>query len=98
MPSPARQEHAHPSGGSTKKPASILRATAALALAAALLPAQAAPVQFDFSATVGAGPFVGEVGTGFIRFDDAFAGSTAVSPGAAAGSLEISFTFMGMSA
>jgi hypothetical protein len=74
---------------------SITRALGALALAAALLPARAAPVQFDFSATVGAGPFLGEVGTGFIRFDDAFAGAASVSPGAASGSLEIGFTFLG---
>lgn len=74
---------------------SILRAATALALAAALLPAQAAPVQFDFSTTVSTGPFLGEVGTGFIRFDDAFAASSAVSPGPAAGSLEIGFTFLG---
>lgn len=77
------------------KPTSILRALSALALTAALLPAQAALVQFDFSATVSTGPFLGEVGTGFIRFDDAFAGSSTVSPGAATGSLEIDFTFLG---
>jgi len=78
---------------------SILRAAATLALTAALtaaqLPAQAAPVQFNFSTTVGSGVFSGEVGTGFIRFDDAFAGADSVSPGALGGSLEIGFTFLG---
>ncbi|MBI5259124.1 MAG: PEP-CTERM sorting domain-containing protein [Burkholderiales bacterium] len=73
----------------------LLHAATALVLTAALLPAQAAPVQFAFSATVNTGPFVGAVGTGFIRFDDAFAGAAAVSPGAAGGSLEIGFTFLG---
>lgn len=78
------------------KSTSMLRASAALALAiaAALLPAQAALVQFDFSTTVGSGPLSGEVGTGFIRFDDAFSGST-VSTGVGNGSLEINFSFLG---
>lgn len=73
---------------------SILRAAGALALSAALLPAQAALVQFDFSTTVSSGPFSGEVGTGVIRFDDAFGGPV-VSAGAGNGSLEISFSFLG---
>lgn len=77
------------------KPTSLLQAAAALALTAALMPAQAAPVQFDFSATVSTGAFLGEVGSGFIRFDDAFAGASTVSPGALTGSLEIGFTFLG---
>jgi hypothetical protein len=76
------------------KPLSTVRTLGALALTAALLPAQAALVQFDFSTTVTSGPFAGEVGTGFIRFDDAFGGST-VSPGAGNGSLEIGFSFLG---
>lgn len=75
---------------------SIARAFSALALTAALLPAQAALVQFDFSTTVDSGPLLGEVGTGFIRFDDAFAGSV-VSFGAGNGSLEIGFNFLGQS-
>jgi hypothetical protein len=73
---------------------SMLRALGALALAAAWLPAPAAPVQFDFSATVTTGDFAGQVGTGLIRFDDAFEAST-VSPGAGNGSLEIEFSFLG---
>lgn len=80
------------------KPTSLLpfvRALATLALTAALLPAQAAPVQFDFSATVSTGAFLGETGTGFIRFDDAFGGAGSVSPGVGNGSLEIGFTFLG---
>jgi len=77
------------------KHTSILQAATALALSAALLPAQASLVQFDFSTTVNTGPFFGEVGSGFIRFDDAFAGASAVSPGAATGSLEIGFSFLG---
>jgi hypothetical protein len=76
------------------KPTSILRAVSALALAAALAPAQAALVQFDFSTIVDSGPFFGEVGTGFIRFDDGF-GGPAASSGAGNGSLEISFSFLG---
>ena len=76
------------------KPTSIMRTLGALALTAALLPAQAALVQFDFSTTVNSGPFFGEVGTGFIRFDDAFGGPLA-SPGAGNGGLEISFSFLG---
>ncbi len=75
------------------KSSSITRALGALALTAALLPAQAALVQFDFSAPVTAGAFAGEVGTGSLRFDDAFGGF--VSPGAGNGSLEIDFTFGG---
>ena len=75
---------------------SMLRAIGALALTAALLPAQAALVQFDFSTTVNSGPFNGQVGTGFIRFDDAF-NSGVVSAGAGNGSLEISFAFLGQS-
>lgn len=75
---------------------SILRALGALTLAAALQPAQAALVQFDFSTTVSTGPFSGQVGTGFIRFDDAFV-SGLVSPGAGNGSLEIGFSFLGQS-
>lgn len=73
---------------------SITRALGALALTAALLPAQAALVQFDFSTTVDSGPFSGQVGTGFIRFDDSFGGSI-VTAGAGNGSLEIGFSFMG---
>lgn len=76
------------------KSTSIMRTVAALALAAALLPAQAAIVQFDFSSTVNSGPFSGQVGTGSIRFDNAFGGSE-VSPGAGNGSLEIDFSFLG---
>ena len=75
------------------KSTSILRAVGALALTAALLPAQAALVQFDFSTTVNSGPFNGQVGTGVIRFDDAFNGDI-VSAGAGNGSLEISFNFL----
>lgn len=76
---------------------SMLRALGALVLTAAWLPAQAAPVQFDFSATVTTGDFAGQVGSGLIRFDDAFASSaaSAVSPGAGNGSLEIEFSFLG---
>ncbi|WP_395700029.1 PEP-CTERM sorting domain-containing protein [Aquabacterium sp.] len=73
---------------------SIPRALGALALTAALLPAQAAIVQFDFSSTVTSGPFSGQVGNGSIRFDDAFGGSL-VSPGAGNGGLEIDFSFLG---
>lgn len=74
----------------------LRRALSVLALASALLPAvHAAPVQFDFSTTVTSGAFAGEVGTGFIRFDDAFAAESSVSAGAAFGSLEIGFTFLG---
>lgn len=76
------------------KSTSILRAIGALVLATALLPVQAAPVQFEFSAPISSGPFFGEVGTGVIRFDDALGGST-VSAGAANGGLEIDFTFLG---
>lgn len=74
---------------------SLPGALGALALAAAMCPAHAGLVQFDFSTTVGSGPFAGQVGTGFIRFDDTFAGAGSVSPGAATGSLEIGFTFLG---
>lgn len=76
------------------KTTSMLRILGALALTAGWLPAQAAPVQFEFSATVANGAFLGEVGTGFIRFDDAFGGS-AVSPGAGNGGLEIDFSIFG---
>ena len=74
------------------KPSSITQVFGALMLTALLLPAQAAPVEFDFTATVASGPFTGAVGTGFIRYDDAF-GPDEVSPGN--GSLEIDFTFLG---
>lgn len=77
------------------KTTSILPTAVAVALTAALLPAQAALVQFNFSTTVSTGPLLGEVGTGFIRFDDAFAGADTVSPGLANGSLEIGFSFLG---
>lgn len=77
------------------KSASVAQVVGALAMAAAaLLPARAAIVEFDFTATVASGPFAGEVGSGLIRFDDAF-GGTEVSPGAGNGSLEIDFTFRG---
>lgn len=82
------------------KYASILQAAIALALAAALPSSQAALVQFDFITSVASGPFSGQAGTGFLRFDDAFGssfGSSTVSAGAGNGSLEISFTFLGQS-
>ncbi len=70
---------------------SINRSIGALALAAALLPASAAPVSFAFEAPVTSGAFVGELGTGTIRFDDSFDGTITPSNS----DLAIAFTFLG---
>lgn len=72
------------------------RALGALALAAALLPAGAAPVTLSFVAPVTSGPFSGQVGSGVIRFDTAdldASGSGTLTPGTSA--LEIDFSFGG---
>lgn len=70
----------------------ISRAGCGLALAAALLPAAAAPVEFSFAAPVTAGPFAGQTGTGVIRFDDASTGTLTPSTHP---DLEIDFSFLG---
>ena len=71
---------------------SMARAGGALALALALVPAGASPVEFSFVAPVLAGPFTGQTGTGAIRFDSASSGT--LTP-ATHPDLEIDFSFMG---
>jgi hypothetical protein len=66
-------------------------AIGALALPAALLPANAAPVTFAFVAPVTSGAFSGLVGSGSISFDNSFVGT--LTP--ANSDLAISFTFLG---